>query len=523
MKLIKIGRLPSCNIVLHSDKVSSIHAEMLILDTGEILLEDKNSLNGTYVGKTRINPGEQVPVRPGDFIQFADTDLNWAFVPKPDSKAGLRNIINIGTHHMNDIVLTGNFASRFHAVLKIAKDGKAYIRDIGSKNGTIVKGSKIDANKDIRIKRKDQVVCGDVDITEQIEKLIPDPWWYKLLKVSGVAAGVAAAAALIFYLINPTVPPQQYSDSVAYVRACYHYTVTFEDNPIPDTWSGVISLDEKIHESLLTPYQATAFFIDENGYLATNRHVAVPWEYRTEATENTIKNFALDIVTQSLLEDKIKNQSQVDRLCNNELGLKVARNAVDISNGTEYDFLQKLNRNINRIKNSPLKISGEIDYITVGYRGRYYTHADEFDRCHVVTVSDYDEQDIALLRMNNKVTPSHIDPLLDIKRARTDKLVPLGETLYTIGYPAGLKWGQDDITKSLQPEIREVKCGKEPGKYTFEFQGESVGGASGSPIFDKKGQLVGVLWGGWANASTFGLACQAKYLIKMYNEEVGNE
>ena len=31
MRLLKIGRDASCNIVLHSDKVSSLHAEMTIL------------------------------------------------------------------------------------------------------------------------------------------------------------------------------------------------------------------------------------------------------------------------------------------------------------------------------------------------------------------------------------------------------------------------------------------------------------------------------------------------------------
>ena len=49
MRLLKIGRDASCNIVLHSDKVSSLHAEMTILNNGDILLEDKNSRNGTFL------------------------------------------------------------------------------------------------------------------------------------------------------------------------------------------------------------------------------------------------------------------------------------------------------------------------------------------------------------------------------------------------------------------------------------------------------------------------------------------
>ena len=48
MKLLKIGSSSSSNIVLNSEFVSSHHAEILLLDSGEIILEDKNSTNGQY-------------------------------------------------------------------------------------------------------------------------------------------------------------------------------------------------------------------------------------------------------------------------------------------------------------------------------------------------------------------------------------------------------------------------------------------------------------------------------------------
>ena len=46
MKLLKIGSSSSSNIVLNSEFVSSHHAEILLLDSGEIILEDKNILCG---------------------------------------------------------------------------------------------------------------------------------------------------------------------------------------------------------------------------------------------------------------------------------------------------------------------------------------------------------------------------------------------------------------------------------------------------------------------------------------------
>ena len=51
MRLLKIGRDASNDIVLHSDKVSSLHAELTMLDSGDIQIEDKNSRNGTFIMK----------------------------------------------------------------------------------------------------------------------------------------------------------------------------------------------------------------------------------------------------------------------------------------------------------------------------------------------------------------------------------------------------------------------------------------------------------------------------------------
>lgn len=65
MRLLKIGRDMSCDIVLHSDKVSSLHAEITLLNSGDILLEDKNSHNGTYVMNQPIAPGKPVNIKRG--------------------------------------------------------------------------------------------------------------------------------------------------------------------------------------------------------------------------------------------------------------------------------------------------------------------------------------------------------------------------------------------------------------------------------------------------------------------------
>ena len=56
MRLLKIGRDAQCNIVINSQVVSGIHAEMTLMNSGDILLEDKNSHNGTFVNGNKLVP-----------------------------------------------------------------------------------------------------------------------------------------------------------------------------------------------------------------------------------------------------------------------------------------------------------------------------------------------------------------------------------------------------------------------------------------------------------------------------------
>lgn len=56
MRLLKIGRDSSCDIVLTSNCVSALHAELTILNDGQIIIEDKGSTNGTSINGHKLTP-----------------------------------------------------------------------------------------------------------------------------------------------------------------------------------------------------------------------------------------------------------------------------------------------------------------------------------------------------------------------------------------------------------------------------------------------------------------------------------
>ena len=81
MKLVVIGSSSDSHIVLSSPYVSSYHAEILLLDNGDILLEDKGSRNGTFLNDNKLQPNKEVTIKRGDNVRFANIVLDWNIVP----------------------------------------------------------------------------------------------------------------------------------------------------------------------------------------------------------------------------------------------------------------------------------------------------------------------------------------------------------------------------------------------------------------------------------------------------------
>ncbi|MFN8241778.1 MAG: FHA domain-containing protein [Bacteroidales bacterium] len=75
MQTLSIGRSASNNIVISDEMVSRHHAEMVILDNGQVVLRDLGSSNGTFVNGNRI---KECYLKPGDIVKCATTFFKWA-------------------------------------------------------------------------------------------------------------------------------------------------------------------------------------------------------------------------------------------------------------------------------------------------------------------------------------------------------------------------------------------------------------------------------------------------------------
>lgn len=534
MKLIKIGSSQSCDIVLNSKYVSSLHAELTVLDDGKIILEDKNSRNGTTVGNKKVEPDQAITIQRGDKVMFADEPLVWARVPMPEKLSGYKRVLNIGSNFRNDIILNSPTVSRYHGSLRI-KGSKAFIRDNGSKNGILLNGVRIDPGKDVRINKGDSIQCGSEDISDQIKGLIPN----NVGKIAAIAAASVAALALLgggaYWLWGghgtdgTPKQPSGYQDAVVYLLAGFHTEVSFVD----DAGLGLVAVyddngahwkgDESVEEKPIF-IQATAFFIDREGRMVTNKHTATPWiEYLKSACDedSTItweERMKQDFETFWAAQLKVRQLQSTSVATFNTAVRELASTAVGQKLLQESTSQADLNAKLNRLLKSAVKITGHLDYIAVGYPGHKYTSISEFQRCDTFAVADDSNVDLAILQLNDKTTPSSIKYVFNMKNWNEKTLTPLKDKLYIIGYPAGMMWGQDGKSDALAPSLYETKCSQKPSRYDFQIQNASIGGSSGSPVFNEKGELVGVLYGSYEKVAS--KAIQVKFLKKLYDEDV---
>lgn len=500
MKLIVIGSGNSAHIKLKSQFVSGYHAEILLLDNGEILLTDKGSKNGTYLNDQRLQPDKEISIKRGDVVRLADQTLDWKNVPAlpmPDLSK-IKEMRGIGTNFRNKHQLQGERVSRFHATLIKKNDKKWYIQD-HSKNGTTVNGKAIPSNMDIKLKKGDKIMCAGVPV--------PNPYgdgepinYRKILTVLSIilllCGGTYGIVRLIGNLRNGENEGHKlkkvltdnelfakYKNSVALIYGGYYYKVTagsYTDVLLKLEQLGEFNTEWFIdaegnitprkNSSQATTYTGTGFFISKDGKIVTNLHIARPWTY------------------------------------NNEIKEKIALHC--------KSQLKQLGEYISDIELIDIKVEGKISYIGMIPNGAYLDEAN-VKKCVELAVPDDTKKDVAILQLITKQLPDEQCNIVDMKQAViNDAEIQGGSRMYTLGFPHGL---------SLQDsEIRVLaysgKITQECTKYSFGFDAASYGGASGSPIFNEKGQLIGVLNSGVSKSQGFNYGIKAIHVKELLNQ-----
>ena len=499
MKLIIIGTSTEAHMRLNSPYVSGYHAELLLLDNGDILLTDKASRNGTFVNEERIAPNKEVSVKRGDTIRFADTTLDWNAVPMPENMYDVKEIRGIGTNYKNKYQLQGDKVSRFHATLKLKKDKKWYIQD-HSKNGTTINGIQVPPNQYVSIKKTDKIMCAGCECPNPYTgkkgssvRTVSFPWRWVFGGIGTLA--VLSGLILLFGNLNGCKHTQEipilsdvqlyskYKNSTVLIVGFYYYKVSAGNLNL--TSLGLPTEVTMASNGNLTPvdgdkskmhgYTGTGFFVSNDGKIVTNLHIASPWLFSDES---------------SRISDKYK--------------LLLAEMA------SQFPQLNAF--------------TGQITVDGVGYlsyipNGEYFTN-ENLKSCRVIATSDNTNADVALLQTVNRKLPDESATFVSVSDFITnDSDIEVGEHIYTMGFPLGLNAQDLDSTNGIQLLARGGNITQESNEFSFGFDAASYMGASGSPIFDDKGRLVGILNAGFEKSQGFNYGIKAIYAKELIEQK----
>jgi len=507
MRIIKIGRSSSNDIVIENMTVSSEHARITITDSGTVYIRDLNSKNGTYVNERRI--AEETVITASDVVKVGNSVVDWmrhlsGGSRKPqattvnwsnNSSSAIKQKKTIGRASSNDIVFNYNDVSGSHAQLIEKINGEIVIADSGSTNGTYVNGVKVSTQA---LKQGDRVMIANkyrldwesiftpVSVVSSNKSEINQSKTKKtgiktiIISVAAVAALVAVVLFFFYKQREPEIwPPEKvystYKKSVVMIYGSYYYEVLIKG----EVRRKVVVSENKIEDfdgSNAMQYTGTGFFVSKDGQIVTNRHVVCPWEY-DGGTADQIKDFHKRFLsTQSL------------------------------ASPAAFAKYQPLI--------SEVSVRGQLNFIGVILNDSYVRTTDDIIPCTYLKDTESRDIDLGLIQVNSKTLPEGVTTVVSLDNAViSDSTAKIGSKIYTIGFPAGFTVGstKSGIEANNQSgEITQVR-----GVYEFGHNISITHGASGSPIFNSYGQLVGVVNAGFEEIHGYNMAVKAKYVKEL--------
>lgn len=570
MRLLKIGRDSSCDIVLTSNCVSALHAELTILNDGQIIIEDKGSTNGTSINGHKLTPHSPHAVQRGDRVQLGDMSLPWGKVPVENDYSEYKKVISIGYDGRNTIQVANKNVSRYHATFLVSKRNKCYVID-HSKNGTTVNGRSIPKNVLTAVNpRKDKIAVGQAPVS--LSAYVPRSFnWTKAAVVAAcvlILAGVGVLAwnKVFSSRVKGFSQVNDYIPATSLVVGEYYYVVSFRNDPmlaacekyglkVDDelAWPESFIIGEDDHHNLClkavepaidgwaetanTEYaslfsvkpqkvhpiswEGTAFFVSNDGRLVTNKHVAYPWLFRS-AKQNRQLTALMGEIREKLMPINPMRSYNISDL-NNFMSQEGLFKGIFLSIlNKDDDAADYINSCISGFQKCDLNIDGEIQDLRIAQANHNYNSTDEFLPVSVTDTLDNPEVDLAMLQLNNKMTPQEVKIVIDPDKSITDpkSIKPMADTYYYLGYPFGSFLNLNNKTGGLFPRLNDLKIARAADNVNVEFQAQAFPGASGSPVVDKAGHLVAVVSMGGTTAEISG-GVLAKYVVELYHKAIG--
>lgn len=268
----------------------------------------------------------------------------------------------------------------------------------------------------------------------------------------------------------------------------------------------------------------TAFFVDNQGSLLTNRHVVDPVIAKADVkgymqklikglkaiAEYAQANMAKEYAN---LQEQISANTSVEY--NEYLGFYTTESeenntlrARQKELSREYDEAQEFIEELESIDVNDITISTHSE-IGIAYNDTYVTKPEDFTPCVVIRTSDKEDVDLALIRLKDKATPSKAyvfstpkdeGSIFGPSKAEREQLQP-NQQLILIGYNHGVQLAATH--EGIKAQVTTGNVSQQPDGERVMYTIPMLQGSSGSPVVNTYGELVAVNFAGLMGTQSF--------------------
>lgn len=347
---------------------------------------------------------------------------------------------------------------------------------------------------------------------------------------------------------------EEQQSGVCLVLNSYYYKIEL---PTGSTWfcSGIdadgnlenLELEEDEAKKSRSMATGTAFFIDNEGTLMTNRHVVNPM-----IDDDMIKNATTRLISQLkeyLQYSQLQHVQQYDELESQKRycytldywgNYVIDRNqyyqieAAQKELASDFYDIQNTVSMIDDIDMSKINVT-PVSEIGIAYNNTYVTDENDFLRenpCVVTKISNDDDIDLALIQLKNKKTPegkyvfkikgrdlmpqSISDKIVGLFVKTDNEAIDVDKDLIMIGYNAGLIIG--NTKQGIQAQMTSGKVSQKPDGIKILYSIPTLQGSSGSPVIDTEGYVRAVNFAKLRGTDSFNFGIPDNQILKFLNQ-----
>lgn len=302
-----------------------------------------------------------------------------------------------------------------------------------------------------------------------------------------------------------------------------------------------LTIDESEIQNNRSMATGTAFFIDKNGMLLTNRHVVNP-----TVSEETIKTAAgnlISAIAEYIQIARVEYAQQYQSLENSKRdcysydywgNVVVDRNRlweIEVAQqelSDQFDEATEMASSINQISLSEIRVVPRSE-IGIAYNNTFVTNVDDFlkkNPCVVIKSSKDEGVDLAEIQLKDKRTPEgkYVFKIKGITEEKNifgvfsndkDDQLKIGTNLLMIGFNAGLILG--NTQQGIQAQMTKGEVTQTPDGTRVLYSIPALQGSSGSPVVDYQGYVRAVNFAKLKGTDTFNFGIPEKK-IKQFLE-----